>query len=113
MAKAEEEERLHDSEFNDGSNRFWNQWFDKIIACPEKITYFLSIIAALSIVDVGYRYEYDYFRPGRFCPFHSNFQKLFQYIYGYQGMIGYKYFWNNLIANVQEIIAFIVILVQM
>ena len=64
MAKAEEEERLHDSELNEGPNRFWNQWFDKIVACPEKITEFLLIIAALPIVDFGYRYEHDYLRPG-------------------------------------------------
>ena len=36
LEKAKEEERLHDSELNEGPNRFWNQWFDKIVACPEK-----------------------------------------------------------------------------
>ena len=92
LAKAKEEERLHDRKLNEGPNRFWNQWFDKIVACPDKITDFLSIIASLKIVDFGYRYEYDHFRPGCFCPFHSNFQRLFQHIYGYLGMIGYDFF---------------------
>ena len=64
MEKEKEEERLHDSELNGGPNRFQNQWFDKIVACPYKITDFLSIIETLPIVDFGYRYDYDHFRPG-------------------------------------------------
>ena len=36
LEKAEEEKKLHESELNEGSNRFQNQWFDKIVACPEK-----------------------------------------------------------------------------
>ena len=92
LEKAKEEKRLHDSELNEGPIRFRNQWFDKIVACPEKITDVLSIIVALPIVDFGYRYEYDYLRPGFFCPFHSNFQTLFRYIYGFRGIPGYKIF---------------------
>ena len=83
LEKAKEEKRLHDIELNESPNRFRNQWFDKIIACPDKIKDFLSIIASLPIVDFGYRYEYDHFRPGCFCSFHTNFQTLFRYIYGF------------------------------
>ena len=33
LEHSKEEERLHDSELNEGLNGFWNQWFDKIVAC--------------------------------------------------------------------------------
>ena len=42
LEKAKEEERLHDSELNEGPNRFWSQWFDKIVACPENNRFSLN-----------------------------------------------------------------------
>ena len=36
LAKAEEADRLHDSKLNEDPNKYWNQWFDKIVSCLAK-----------------------------------------------------------------------------